>query len=544
MLELDRAVGTREMMQKRAKSYLILSLFITGTLLRVIYARDIPLSGDETVSILQASGQAVVIKQSNFSDPISLTQLKQLIDYSNYHSFKDVLDSLTYAGMHPPFYYLSLHTIMRFFGNSTLTLRLISILFSAGSILIVYFLGQKILNERLGFISAFFLSISGYGVQFGGFVRPYSMAMFLALLTTYIIMSMSLENKVSFKDPRIYVYITSAALGLYTIYHFLFVIVFHICFLLLNHYSNRRTVFVCFAMFSIIFVLYCFWIPFLLIQLYKIINNSYYFHGFPNFLLLKIILVEYLFLGSQIQKLPMALFIILGCITYLVLAIGLHYLLKNNLSRFLAISILLYIFSNILVDIIMNTHTIQISKIQFFLVPLLLIILSAGCLSIKNYPYLQIVLISTFALLLLGGSINLCINPVHYDSTYNIRLFRDTIRENLKTAKRSLIITNTSQRRFLLSFAHAIDLSTDFIVIQPKDFERKVRDILFKSIYDTIVVVNFYVGYEKESYYNKESMDFLYSYFDSHDYKFVTVFPAKPLDSWSSLNIFEKVSMP
>jgi len=75
------------------------------------------------------------------------------------------------------FYYL--------FGVSEATSRLPSALFGLFSILLVYLLGRKVYNRRVGLLSAFFMTFSHFEVGWSRTTRMYTLLQFLTLLIIY-----------------------------------------------------------------------------------------------------------------------------------------------------------------------------------------------------------------------------------------------------------------------------------------------------------------------------------------------------------------------
>ena len=125
------------------KTLLILILIVTYAIVsRVYFAYNLPLSGDEVgVGVLQATGQAVNFQKSLPTENVPISEIKKYVEYSADKSVRDVLASLRYRGMHPPFYYLLLHYTIRFFNNDVITLRALSLVFSVLSIVLLFLLG-------------------------------------------------------------------------------------------------------------------------------------------------------------------------------------------------------------------------------------------------------------------------------------------------------------------------------------------------------------------------------------------------------------------
>jgi 4-amino-4-deoxy-L-arabinose transferase-like glycosyltransferase len=87
---------------------------------------------------------------------------------------------------HPPGFYIVMWFVTKLFGSSLWAIRLPSVLFGAGSILLLYWLGESISRRRAGLIAAALLAFHGYHVFWSNVARMYSLACFLALLATVL----------------------------------------------------------------------------------------------------------------------------------------------------------------------------------------------------------------------------------------------------------------------------------------------------------------------------------------------------------------------
>jgi len=71
------------------------------------------------------------------------------------------------------------------FGSSEFTLRLSSVLFGVFSVFGIYLLAKELFDEQTGFLSAFLLSLSPFSIHYSQEIRPYSLVIFLSVLSTY-----------------------------------------------------------------------------------------------------------------------------------------------------------------------------------------------------------------------------------------------------------------------------------------------------------------------------------------------------------------------
>lgn len=84
---------------------------------------------------------------------------------------------------HMPFYYLYLKFFVHFFGNSDLMLRLTSVPVGLLSIIVMYFVGKELKDEKLGILTAVFTSLSSFLIYFSQEVRFYELLFLFSSLS-------------------------------------------------------------------------------------------------------------------------------------------------------------------------------------------------------------------------------------------------------------------------------------------------------------------------------------------------------------------------
>jgi 4-amino-4-deoxy-L-arabinose transferase-like glycosyltransferase len=88
---------------------------------------------------------------------------------------------------HPPGYYILMLGWTKVFGSSILALRLPSVLFGVGSVLLVYLLGCLIADTKAALLASAMLAVNGFHMFYSQIARMYSMACFLGLLSTWLL---------------------------------------------------------------------------------------------------------------------------------------------------------------------------------------------------------------------------------------------------------------------------------------------------------------------------------------------------------------------
>jgi mannosyltransferase len=107
-------------------------------------------------------------------------------------------------------YYFLLHFWL-YLGGSEFFVRALSVLFAVASVPVMYLLGRRLFNSRVGLIAAALLAVNAYHVQYSQDARSYSLMVFLCLLSSlYFLKSVSEPSR----GNRV-AYILSSALAVY-----------------------------------------------------------------------------------------------------------------------------------------------------------------------------------------------------------------------------------------------------------------------------------------------------------------------------------------
>ena len=115
----------------------------------------------------------------------------------------------------PPLYSIILHYWMILTPHTIFFLRFLSVIFGVLSIFLIYEIGKAIFDQKVGIISALFLTLSVFHIHFSQEIRSYMLAVVLILLTFYYLQMLINKPKIIY----FLVYIIFCVLLLYT--HFL-----------------------------------------------------------------------------------------------------------------------------------------------------------------------------------------------------------------------------------------------------------------------------------------------------------------------------------
>lgn len=143
-------------------------------------------------------------------------------------SFTSLREMLTYIRaieFHPPLYYILLYFWTDWFGVSEFAVRILSVLFGLGCVLLVYgFANRLFANQTTALLAAFITAILPFQIEFSQEARPYIIFCFFGILSAWAAWEYQREHKTRF----VVGYIISSVIGLYLHYSF-FLIVGAIC---------------------------------------------------------------------------------------------------------------------------------------------------------------------------------------------------------------------------------------------------------------------------------------------------------------------------
>ncbi len=126
----------------------------------------------------------------------------------------------TSGDVHPPLYFLLLHFWTRLFGESQMSVRMLSLCFSVLAVFALYHLAKKLFNERVAFVAALFMTLAPLHLFYSNEARMYSLLTFLAIASAYFFVCLlNDKNRVT-----LFFYVATTTLLLYTHIYALFVV--------------------------------------------------------------------------------------------------------------------------------------------------------------------------------------------------------------------------------------------------------------------------------------------------------------------------------
>jgi hypothetical protein len=111
------------------------------------------------------------------------------------HSVVDMLQWIVKIDQHPPFYYLLLHYWITINGDTPYYVRLLSVLFGAGTIPIIYLIGKRMSGVVVGLAAALLLALSLFNIYFAQEARMYTLLMFNAAVAIYALVRLLTDSR-------------------------------------------------------------------------------------------------------------------------------------------------------------------------------------------------------------------------------------------------------------------------------------------------------------------------------------------------------------
>jgi hypothetical protein len=236
---------------------------------------------DEGVTWDQAIGHLDLPRATE--TPAAVRDLYAVLDGRMTHGPAEVLDALMMrAGMHPPAYYLMMNRLSRIFGTGRLAMAWPSLVLGAVGLLAMRRLAQRMVPESGGLSwSMALFSISPWLIGFSNYARPYVLVLSLALLASVAVLECASPGA---RLRWRLLFAAVSALGLYTLYHYAFVLAWHgvaltISALRRSQGERVRELAWVVAMGAAVALLFAPWVPRLLLHLELTGSRPFYFAG-------------------------------------------------------------------------------------------------------------------------------------------------------------------------------------------------------------------------------------------------------------------------
>jgi len=111
------------------------------------------------------------------------------------HSVADILQWIVKIDQHPPLYYLLLHYWVALNGDRANSVRMLSVLFGAGTIPVIYLVGKRISGVVIGLTAAVLLALSPFNIYYAQETRMYTLLAFNAAAAIYALVRLLTDSR-------------------------------------------------------------------------------------------------------------------------------------------------------------------------------------------------------------------------------------------------------------------------------------------------------------------------------------------------------------
>lgn len=391
-------------MPKRRILFLIAVIFATALGVRLYGLDGQTLECDELYTIPAATGHQYVYLSSEPGAatsymPITTSEYKRLMLPETGHGLSEVRGVLK-RNVHLPFYFYIMHYWIGWFGNSEWILRFPSALFGALAAALLFVLGRELFNLFVGLISALFLTFSPEHIYFSQQARMYTLLMLLLVSSTYVLVLIGKRTT----NRWLYVaYAVLSTAGLYTHYEYVFCLAAQVVYIWLVSKQGRqqwRHWLMTHAAVGLAFL------PWVLISLAQKKTSPEIIAWVNGSLPANIVLTEFVTKTARLISVPELPFgWISVLLTFVLLIAGVVALAaERNKLWLLSLWIAFPILGVVLMDNLLGTRAISITRYWLIVSPALYLLIAAGTDRIKQRPA-KIVIVAILAGFLVAAAL-------------------------------------------------------------------------------------------------------------------------------------------
>jgi len=166
--------------------------------------------------------------------------------------------------IHPPLYYFILKLWNFVFGDSVVSMRILSAIFSSAAIFFIYPLCKRVLTPVNSFTVLILYSVSPLNLYYSQEARMAAMNLFLNIGSIYFFIKLidkQLNIDRLFRDKGFYLYVFFIVSALYTHYFSFLILTTQLVYLLYLFRFNLKKYKLYFIVFLSVIVVYLFWLP-------------------------------------------------------------------------------------------------------------------------------------------------------------------------------------------------------------------------------------------------------------------------------------------
>lgn len=182
----------------------------------------------------------------------------------------------TSTDIHPPLYYFTLKIWGFIFGDSVLSIRMLSTLFTSSAIFFIYLLCKRIMSPLNAIIVLILYTVSPLNLYYSQEARMSAMNLFLNIGSAYFLLLLAdsikakaMDCKMCLQDKTFYLYVIFTSAALYTHYFSFFLLAAQIMYLIIIFKGDVKLYKPFILAYSFILSIYLLWLPTLYAHLFK-----------------------------------------------------------------------------------------------------------------------------------------------------------------------------------------------------------------------------------------------------------------------------------
>jgi uncharacterized membrane protein len=379
-------------------------LFAVALAVRLYGLDSQTLECEELYTLPAATGHQYVYlsKEIDSSQPpiaITTSQHRNLVKSEPGLGLRAV-NAVLKRNVHLPLYFYFMHYWINWFGTSEWALRFPSALFGALTVMMIFFLGRELFNLFTGVVSSLLLAFSPDHIYYSQQARMYPLLVFLVVLSTY---SMIVATRRSSEKWPYVIYALLSIAGLYTHYEYIFCLAAQTAYVWLGSAAGTRNKFQWLLTQLLIAAAFA---PWVLISLAQKKTSSEVIAWVSGKLSANIILAEVVGKVIQLISVPeLSLGWLSVLVTLALLTIGAISLAADRSRLFLLASWISFPIAGVLLmDALLGTRAISITRYWIVVAPALYLLISLGLQRIKRMP-IQVGLMAMLGGFLLAAAV-------------------------------------------------------------------------------------------------------------------------------------------
>ena len=203
---------------------------------------------------------SLILRLISLNQSLWLDEGINVLAVKNY-SLSFLLTDYLKADFHPPLFFIFLWGWTKIFGYSEIAVRVPSVVFGVLAVYIIYLIGKKLVNQKLGFIAALILGINPLHIYYSQEARMYALAALAVSLNLFYFIKLVRGEKKSFSLG----YFLSSLLILGSDYLAYFIFPAQLMYLIFLRSKITFKIWVLSFLPSLLF--FVFWLPFIFKQL-------------------------------------------------------------------------------------------------------------------------------------------------------------------------------------------------------------------------------------------------------------------------------------